>query len=524
MDYTQDKHHYLKVNPADPNSIPKFVDSLPIPEIALPKNFYDCDDNATPFYDISMEELYHRFHRYFPSAEIWGYNGMYPGPTFEVMKDTHIRVKWTNKLPKKHFLPIDHTLDGTIDTPDVRTVVHLHGANVASDSDGNPDAWFTQDYSIIGSSFTHEVYNYTNHQPGTTLWYHDHTLGITRLNVYAGLAGFYLIRDNLEKRLNLPSGNYEIPIMIQDRSFNSDGSLFYPSEPNPPVSVSPSVIGGFFGNTIVVNGKVWPYLNVEPRKYRFRLLNACNTRPLDLTLSNNGDFYQIGTDGGMLHHTNKLSEFTLEPAERIDLIIDFSKYNGQEITLMNSAFNSDVNTSNIMRFNVNIPLSSPDTSTIPEMLSPKMHINKNLATVTRNLPLSQSTDEFNRPLFLLDNKMWTDPATETPKLDSIEVWNIINTFPFSHPIHVHLVQFMIIDRRPYDVRLYNSTGRIRYTGPPEKPLPYETGFKDTVRADGGKITRIVMHFKEHPGDFVWHCHVLEHEDHDMMRPIRILNN
>ena len=128
-----------------------------------------------------------------------------------------------------------------------------------------------KNYQYTGSTFAREIYKYTNHQQGTTLWYHDHAVGITRLNVYAGLAGFYLIRDKMEERLELPQGRYEIPIMIQDKSFNEDGSLFYPDAPPFPVDVKPSVIPAFNGNTIVVNGKVWPYLNVEPRKYRFRL-------------------------------------------------------------------------------------------------------------------------------------------------------------------------------------------------------------------------------------------------------------
>lgn len=206
----------IKVDPSDPTTIPKFVDSLPIPKVVRPAD--ECSDSyeQEPFYKIQMRKSQHRFHKYFPLTTIFGYNGTYPGPTIEVPKDVHVRIKWENKLPDKHILPIDHTLHGTVDTPDVRTVVHLHGAKVAAHSDGYPEAWYSRNNKCVGQKFTREVYEYTNHQPGATLWYHDHAIGITRLNVYAGLVGFYLIRDFLEERLNLPKDEYEIPILIQD--------------------------------------------------------------------------------------------------------------------------------------------------------------------------------------------------------------------------------------------------------------------------------------------------------------------
>ena len=528
MEDNKEKNSVLMVNPADPNTIPKFIDPLPIPSVAERVNCYD-DKSEEAYYNITMEESKHRFHLYFPLTTIWGYNGEYPGPTIEVMKDSHILVRWTNMLPDKHLLPIDHPLHSTSDTPDVRTVVHVHGANVDSESDGYPEAWFTRDYSMVGKSFKREVYEYTNHQPGTTLWYHDHTMGITRLNVYAGLAGFYIIRDVLEERLNLPSGKYEIPLMIQDKSFNSDGSLFYPDGPvvnpgEPEFPVKPSIVPLFLGNTIVVNGKVWPYLNVEPRKYRFRILNGCNGRPLNLSLSNNDVFHQIGTDGGFMEHTMDVSSISMQSAERVDVIIDFSKYKGQEIILLNTAFGADNNTNVIMKFNVNLCLRKPDTSSIPVELNHSAPINKELVKINRFLPLNQILDKYNRQVFLLDNKMWSDPTTEKPEIDSIEIWNLINTFPFPHPIHLHLVQFKIIERIPFDVEHYESTGELVFTGPPEEPLDFEKGFKDTVRVDGGKVTRIIMHFKDHVGDFVWHCHILEHEDYDMMRPMRVLKD
>jgi len=507
-----------KVNPSDPDTIPKFVDELPRPKIAKPCKKVD----GCAYYEIEMRAAYHTFHSHFPRATvIWGYNGFYPGPTIEVQKDETILVKWINDLPEQHFLPIDHTLHGTIDSPEVRTVVHVHGANVAPDSDGHPNAWFTKDYRFTGSTFKRKVYKYTNHQPGTTLWYHDHALGITRLNVYAGLAGFYLIRDELEERLELPKGWYEVPILIQDKSFNEDSSLFYPDAPPFPVDVKPSVIPAFNGNTIVVNGKVWPYLKVEPRKYRFRLLNGSNTNAFELKFENGMEFYLIGTDGGLIERPVKLSSLLLEPAERADVIVDFSDFRGQKIVLQNLLDDSP-HTGVIMQFRVELPLKGKDTSQIPTRLSHIHPLKEELATKVRNLTLSTTTDEHGRPMLLLDNRMWTDPATETPVYDSIEVWNIINLTPFPHPIHVHLVQFMLLDRQPFDVNKYQETGEIVYTGPPLPPADYERGWKDTIKAEAGMVTRIIMHFKEHVGDYVWHCHILEHEDHDMMRPLRVI--
>lgn len=526
MEKETKKTNATKVNPSDPNTIPKFVDPLPIPYTAKPDNYCTKEHVKESYYNIVMQEAYHRFHKLFPKTKMWTYDGIFPGPTIEVMKDVPILVKWDNNLPDEHLLPVDHTLHGTMDTPDVRTVVHLHGANVADDSDGNPEAWFTRDYKTVGENFTRKIYKYTNHQPGGTLWYHDHTIGITRLNVYAGLAGFYLIRDSLEERLNLPNGIYEIPMIIQDRSFNEDGSLFYPDSPPPPpeISVKPSIIPIFFGNTITVNGKVWPYLNVEPRKYRFRILNGSNGRGYTIKLDNNGIFHQIGTELGLLHHANEITFFTLEPAERIDIIIDFSKYKDKEIQLLNLGGPPGPDTGVIMKFNVSLPLAGNDTSNIPNELFPFHHINHELARKERTLNLDSKTDDFGRTMHLVNDRMWNDPATEKPELDSIEIWHLVNHFAFPHPIHVHLVDFEILGRKPFTPDDFDEHGNYKFNIdnliPPDK---FEKGLKDTVRADPGMVTTIVMHFKR-SGNYVYHCHILEHEDNDMMRPLRIIKN
>ena len=512
------------VKPSDPASIPKFMDPLPKPQVAMPVQHDDYPDGS--YYELEMKEGLHRYHKYFPETKIWGYDGLIPGPTIEARKDKTTYVKYLNNLPDEHFLPLDRTLHSSIDTADVRTVVHLHGAKVDWESDGHPEAWYTKNYEMTGPTFKRQVHAYTNHQPGATLWYHDHAMSLTRLNVYSGLAGFYLLRDALEDRLRLPSGKYEIPMMIQDRSFNEDGSLFYPDTPPFPVTVHPSITPGVLGDTIAVNGKLWPYLNVEPRKYRFRILNASNRRGYSLSLSNGGTFHQIGTDGGLLEAPVELASFDLLPAERTDIIIDFSTMQGQTITLLNndSEFPLNEHTSVVMQFSVCLPLEGEDDSQIPETLYPDMGLHTEHAHIVRNLPLTATTDEYGRPMLMLNDHMYHDPASEKPSLDSIEIWNFINATPIQHPIHLHLIQFKILERRPFDRNIFLETGKIVWTGPAEPPREYERGWKDVVRADVDMVTSIAMHWKDHVGNYIWHCHFLEHEDHDMMRPITIIED
>lgn len=489
------------VDPSDPNTIPKYVDPLPIPEVAEPEF---CNEKAEG-YRISMIETYHKFHSYFPKTKVWGYNGKYPGPTIETFKDRTTYVKWENELPDEHLLPYDYTLHGTIDSPEVKTVVHVHGAHVEAESDGYPEAWFTRDYVLRGPSFTKKVYTYTNHQPATTLWYHDHAMGTTRLNVYAGLAGFYIIRDELEERLNLPKGRFEIPLMIQDKTFNSDGSLSYPE----PVITPGAPLPGFIGNTIAVNGKLWPYAKVEPRKYRLRFLNGSNERHYTLSFSEDIPFHQIGTDGGLLVATNEIQSFTIYPAERVDTIVDFSEYSGKEIILKNDGDDTDDNTGVIMKFKVSSKLSEKDISEIPTTLNPYDHIDTTNASI-REVSTGAIIDPYGRLQLVLNGHMWHEPATEIVKKDTVEVWSITNLGPVTHPIHIHLVQFQILSRKDAN------------TGEDIPINPYEEGWKDTVAVPSGTTTTVAMHFTGFSGEYVWHCHILEHEDHDMMRPLRVI--
>ncbi|NLU52285.1 MAG: multicopper oxidase domain-containing protein [Clostridiaceae bacterium] len=506
-----------------------FVDPLPIPRILKPKE----RTKDKTYYEVTMRQIQHQFHSKLPPTTCWGYEGQIPGPTIEVEEGENVHILWKNELPDKHLLPVDHTLHGSHEgMPEVRTVVHLHGANVDPESDGHPDAWFTNGFAKCGPRFTQKVYKYPNNQPATTLWYHDHALGITRLNVYAGLAGMYIIRNEQERALNLPSGIYEIPLVIQDKTFNEDGSLFYPSNvENPPPEYPPvSITPGFAGDTIIVNGKAWPYLEVEQRKYRFRILNGSNERFYRMRLDSGQEFIQIGSDGGLLPRPVRLEEIVIGPAERADVIIDFSNQPaGTSIILTNTArtpfdFGQEPNPltdGRIMQFRV-IPRTSEDTSSIPQFLTNIKRFDECDIVRTRDITLDVGTDKYTRLLFLLNNHDFIDGVTEDPAAGDIECWRIINAGLGVHPIHIHQVQFQVLDRTPFDTAVYNQTGRIRFTGEPELPPANERGWKDTVQAYPGQITRVAMRFGPYTGRYVYHCHILEHEDHDMMRPFDVV--
>lgn len=508
-----------------------FMDPLPIPKVLKPK---ERGKNST-YYEVRMVEFFHQFHSQLSPTKVWGYEGQVPGPTIEVEQGETTNVLWINNLPDKHFLPIDRSLHSSgHNMPEVRTVVHLHGAEVEPESDGYPDAWYTNNFQKCGPRFTRKVYTYPNTQRPTALWYHDHALGITRLNVYAGLAGMYIIRSEEERALNLPSGIYEIPLVIQDKTFNEDGSLFYPSTfevPNPPPDFpNPSITPGFAGDTIIVNGKAWPYLEVEQRKYRFRILNGSNERFYKMRLSSGQQFIQIGSDGGLLERPVRLDEITIAPAERMDVVIDFSNQEpGTSITLTNSArtpfdFGAEPDPSTdgrIMQFRV-IPRTSEDTSTVPQFLSRIKRYHDCDVKRTRDITIDVGQDEYARPLFMLNNHEFMDGVAEDPVVGELECWRIINTGLGVHPIHLHQIQFQILDRIPIDTAAYTQTGQIRYTGEPESPLPNERGWKDLVQAPPGYITRILVKFGPYTGRYVYHCHILEHEDHDMMRPLDVV--
>lgn len=507
----------------------KFADPLPLIPLLKPHQ----KDSSYTYYKVKMTEFKQSLHSELPNTTVWGYENSYPGPTIEVVKGEKTFIKWSNHLPAKHLLPIDYTVHGAHkDVPDVRTVVHVHGASVEWESDGYPEAWFTKGFRQTGPFFRKKVYYYENDMRACTLWYHDHALGITRLNIYAGLAGFFLIRDQWERALNLPAGPYEIPLIIQDKSFKEDGSLYYPKQPEKLVpALDVSVVPEFFGDVNVVNGKVWPFLKVEPRKYRFRLLNGSNSRFYRLKLDSGQFFYQIGTERGLMEYPIGVDEIILAPAERADVIIDFTNLESRKIGLTNNApapFPSgdipDQNTAGaVMEFRVEVPLSSIDSSVIPSFLGPLSVLNAQTAVKKRVLTLDATNDKYGREFMLLDNKTWDSPISEDPKLGSAEIWHLINLTVDTHPIHIHLVDFQILDRRPFDAEKFKKERAITYTGPSIPPEPQERGWKDTVRANPAQVTRVIMKFGPYTGLYVWHCHILEHEDYEMMRPFIVIN-
>ena len=494
------------------SSLAQFVDPLPIPEIAQPTGRRPSPVNAAlslPYYRIAMRQIESKLHRDLKPTRLWAYGPSSPGPTFEARSGQGILVEWANELPSHHLLPIDHNIHGAeADKPEVRTVVHLHGAKAPADSDGYPDNWYAPGKSAL--------YHYPNVQEAAMLWYHDHALGINRLNVFAGLFGVYVLRDDVEDSLNLPKGKYEIPLVFYDRIFDLEGQLNYPVSGNPKSPWIPEV----FGDANLVNGKLLPYLEVEPRKYRFRALNGANGRFYHLSLSNGQPFHQIGTDQGLLPAPVELKRLTLAPAERADLIVDFSGSGGEQIIVQNDSFN-------LMQFRVaknDGKNALKDDSVLPATLRPVPKISESTAVKTRVLSLVEVDDLVRRPVtMLLNNTHWNMPVTENPVLDSTEIWNLVNTTDDAHPIHLHLVRFQILDRRSFDVAAYWATGKFNYFGPAIPPESGEAGWKDTVRADPAMVTRIIVPFTGFTGRYVWHCHILEHEDNEMMRPYDVIH-
>jgi len=526
----------------------RYVDPLPIPPVIR------ATGKPGEVIDVEMRQFQQKVHRDLPPTTLWGYNGCWPGPTIEAESNKPLSISWVSKLPTTHLLPIDHSIHGAESSlPAVRNVAHLHGACTMPDDDGYPEAWFTAEgeHGSHGPKFNPRPSLYPNCQLATTLWYHDHCLGITRLNVYAGLAGFYLIRDEAEAALNLPQGEFEIPLMLQDRLFHHDGSLYYPKVVNGPKE-HPIWIQEFYGDYNCVNGKVAPFLEVEPRKYRFRVVNAANSRFYHLRLfvsdatgqiQNDSfdvpSFQQIGTDGGLLPVPLELHYLLIGPAERFDVVIDFSTYEGKSFSLVNDApapytMGGQYLAEDVMLFKVTKPLSRKDNSVVPETLIPFTPLVPTYATRERLLLVSEKERPSDGYVItgLLGNARWHEPITEDPKAGSTEIWSFVNITGDVHPLHVHLVQFQVLNRQTFDVPTYQQSGKLVFTGKPMAPESNERpAYKDTIKSYPGYVTRVIMRFdlpheaQVSPGDellYVWHCHILEHEDNEMMRPYKVI--
>ncbi|WP_406045990.1 multicopper oxidase [Micromonospora sp. NBC_00898] len=559
-----------------------------------------------------------------------------PSLTIEARHNRPVRIKWINELVDKrgkflpHLLPVDQTLhwanppggrDGRDTRPTftstprpytgpVPLVTHVHGAvGVGDESDGYAEAWYLPDAHNIEKGFATEgtwynffkgkaatkfdvtwrpglaIFQYPNADRASTNWYHDHTLGMTRLNVYAGPAGFYIIRggpagddavrdSRTGRRATLPGPapqendppdkTYrEIPLAIQDRSFNDDGSLFYPdtraffdgiTEYIPDTDISPIWNPEFFGNMIMVNGNTWPFQKVEQRRYRFRVLNGCDSRFLILDFSQipGVEVWAIGNEGGFLADpvdltTTNGNRLLMGPAERADLIVDFTHVPVGSYVLGNVGPDAPfggvpiddpdladpATTGQIMQFRV-VPAVDADTSTPPRFLRLPAIKHLPAATVTRPLALLEKVSEFfDAPAetglgTVADDpapgtwtrRLWADPVTENPALKATEVWELYNTTVDAHPIHIHEVKFEVVNRQ--DITVTEATQQVQVVpgSDLQPPEPWETGFKDTVVALPGQVTRVKAKF-DTPGQFVWHCHIVEHEDNEMMRPYRI---
>lgn len=484
--------HTLELSP--------FVDPLPIPQILRPT----LRDGRRQL-SVSMQEIHTKVHRDVPLTRMWNYGPGPLAPLIEARSGEPLDIEWVNHLPTKHFLPIDHSMHGCgRDVPEVRAVVHLHGAKTRSKDDGYPDDWY-----VPGQS---RICHYPMDQEATALWYHDHAMGINRLNSYAGLSGMLLIRDKVEDSLHLPDGKYEIPLIFYDRDFTADGQLYYAISGDPEHPWIPE----FSADGLLINGKIRPYLELEPRLYRFRVLNVANSRFYRLGLSDGSPMTQIGSDQGFLAAPAQLQNFTLAPAERADLLIDFSHAAGKTLHLNNGGID-------LMQFRVGTSAQNASSYSIPKTIRPIPRTPESSAVLTRTITLHDYLDPYERSMMmLLNRKRWHEPTTEKPKLNSTEIWEFVNLTEDTHPMHMHLVRFQILDRRNFDTNDYFINKKLRYTGDPVSPDPNEMGWKDIVQCPSGTVTRIIVHFEGFSGKYLYHCHILEHEANDMMRPFEVI--
>ena len=490
-----------------------YVDPLPLPAVATPVS---GTAGGTATYSLSVTQFKQRLHRDLPLTTVWGYGGTCPGPTIEASVGNPVTVTWRNDLRDstgalltRHFLPVDSCMHGPdMAGPTPRVVVHLHGGHVGPESDGYPET------TMLPGQL--QTYHYPNNQLATTLWYHDHALGITRLNVEMGLAGFYLIRDAAEAALNLPSGPNEIPLAIQDRTLKADGTLTYPSLWKEMT----------FGDKAVVNGKVWPYLDVNQGKYRFRMLNGSNSRVYTFRLSNGAPFYQIGSDGGLLPAPVARDSVTLAPGERADVVVDFAPYAaGTEIVLQNSGPAPYPTASpmapplpNIMKFVVQGVAGH--TAPLPSTLATVTRIPESDAVQTRDFVLARSPapSPCGGQYWTINGKGWDD-VTEFPVIGTTEIWRFQNHSEVTHPMHLHLVEFQILDRQPFVMQ----GDSIALVGSPTPPQPWEAGWKDTEPVNPNEVVRVIARFQDFTGRYPYHCHILEHEDHEMMRQFQVVS-
>jgi FtsP/CotA-like multicopper oxidase with cupredoxin domain len=434
-------------------------------------------------------------------TEVWGYEGMFPGPTVEVRSGRNVEIRQWNELP----VPVS---------------THLHGGKTPPESDGYPTDLIlpkghgsgsfahTGHSSTKGHPHFFKDYRYPNEQRAATLWYHDHRMDFTGPQVYKGLAGLYILRDEVENSLSLPRGEKEVPLVIADRTFNEDGSFYYPSidpslkgEPGVLSSATNGTYSGVFGDTILVNGAPWPQMEVSNTMYRFRILNASNARAYELALDppppGGEPLVQVGSDGGLLKAPIPHDRILTSPGERFDVVVDFSRYRvGQGVTLRN--LREEGRTSEVMRFVV--ARREKEDSSMPDLFVPELNVpDPDHAEVSRRF---QFIAGVLGGMSTVNGRVFDpDRIDATPRLGSTEIWEISGD-P-AHPIHLHLVQFRVVSR---DDGL---------------PGPYDAGWKDTVFLEGGTV-RVIARFDGYRGKYAFHCHNLEHEDMMMMANFKVI--
>jgi len=423
-------------------------------------------DAEADFYEITQKEADVEI---LPGkrTRIWGYEGMFPGPTIRAQRGRKVVVRQTNQLP-------------------VHTVTHLHGGVTEPGSDG-----FPTDMVMPGQS---KSYVYSNLGRGATLWYHDHAMDHTAHNIYMGLAGLYLIEDEHEAGLELPQDEYDVPLILQDRSFRKDGSLAYDGEAADRI--------GAQGNVILVNGIPWLKFEVSARKYRFRILNGSNATVFRLALNNGQPLVQIATDSGLLPEPVECPAIPLAVAERSEVIIDFSKCAvGTHVILRN--LNGEGLLGDIVRFDV--VRGERDDSKVPEKLGDIEPLDPQQALRTREFVFEGRLSLTLPPVTWTINQKRFDPNASVAEVayGQTEIWHLKNRkfagrVGMVHPVHIHLVSFQVLER--------NGTS----------PMPWEQGSKDTVAIDRGEEVKVIMRFDSYRGRYMMHCHNLEHEDHSMM--------
>jgi spore coat protein A len=485
------------------DTLAHFVDPLFVPPPAVQAGVKSAPQARTPYYRLPMKAIDWKVHRDVPPTRMWSFGDTFPGPTINATRGQGFWVDWVNALPARHFLPIDHSIHGAeVGVPEVRAVVHVHGARVKPEYDGYPEHWTTPGQTAS--------YYYPNTQEAATLWYHDHTMGINRLNLYAGLMAHYLIHDEADQALGLPSREHDLPLLLCDRILDTHGQLIYPVSGDPQKPWVPEV----YGDALLVNGRLFPYVDVEPTAYRLRLVNGCNGRNLQLAMTEQVPLHVVGGDQGLLGRPIPAATVDLLSAERTEVVVDFSAYAGRRVHLLNDA-------RAIVEWRVGTGKAAPYT--LPTVLRPVKRLQASEAVATHEHRIGQMSDAIGNPQrMLLDNRRWHDAVTESARLGSIEIWSLVNGTDDDHPIHLHQVRFQILERQSIQDFTYMNPTEVRYAGPPVPPAPREAGWKDTARIAAGMATRLIVQFEGFAGRYMWHCHLAEHGENEMMRPMDIL--